>query len=141
MLSQKARYALRAMLCLARENKPLPIRKIAEVERIPRKFLELILLDLKSHGLVLSHRGKTGGYELAKPPDAISFADVLRVIDGPLALAPCASRTAFRRCKDCPSLETCAIRAALLEVRAASAAILESRTLAAANAAIEPMPA
>jgi Rrf2 family protein len=131
MLSQKARYALRAMLCLAREKKPLPIREIAEVERIPRKFLELILLDLKSHGLVLSHRGKTGGYELAKSPDAISFADVLRVIDGPLALAPCASRTAFRRCKDCVSLETCAIRAALLEVRDASAAILESRTLAA----------
>jgi Rrf2 family protein len=131
MLSQKARYALRAMLCLAREKKPLPIREIAEVERIPRKFLELILLDLKSHGLVLSHRGKTGGYELAKSPDAISFADVLRVIDGPLALAPCASRTAFRRCKDCVSLETCAIRAALLEVRDASAAILESRTIAA----------
>jgi Rrf2 family protein len=131
MLSQKARYAIRAMLCLAREKKPLPIREIAEVERIPRKFLELILLDLKSHGLVLSHRGKTGGYELAKSPDAISFADVLRVIDGPLALAPCASRTAFRRCKDCVSLETCAIRAALLEVRDASAAILESRTIAA----------
>jgi Rrf2 family protein len=133
MLSQKARYALRAMLRLARAERPVPIREIAEVERIPRKFLELILLDLKSHGLVLSHRGKTGGYELAKAPDTISFADVLRVIDGPLALAPCASRTAFRRCKDCVDLETCAIRAALLEVRDASAAILEGRTLAAAT--------
>jgi Rrf2 family protein len=133
MLSQKARYALRAMLRLARAERPVPIREIAEVERIPRKFLELILLDLKSPGLVLSHRGKTGGYELAKAPDTISFADVLRVIDGPLALAPCASRTAFRRCKDCVDLETCAIRAALLEVRDASAAILEGRTLAAAT--------
>ena len=132
MLSQKARYALRAMLRLASEERPLPIRTIAEVEHIPRKFLELILLDLKSHGLVLSHRGKTGGYELAKPPADISFADVLRVIDGPLALAPCASRTAFRRCKDCPNPEACAIRAALIEVRDASAAILESRTLASA---------
>lgn len=130
MLSQKARYALRAMLRLASENRPLPIRSIAESEHIPRKFLELILLDLKSHGLVLSHRGKTGGYELARPPADISFADVLRVIDGPLALAPCASRTAFRRCRDCPSPETCAIRATLIEVRDASAAILEGRTLA-----------
>lgn len=133
MLSQKARYALRAMLCLARESKPLPIRSIAEWERIPRKFLELILLELKSHGLVISHRGKAGGYELAKPPDTISFADVLRVIDGPLALAPCASRTAFRRCKDCPNPELCAIRAILIEVRDASAAILEGRTLASAT--------
>jgi Rrf2 family protein len=66
MLSQKARYALRAMICLAREDGPVAIRAIAEHERIPRKFLELILLELKSHGLVLSHRGKTGGYELAK---------------------------------------------------------------------------
>ncbi len=130
MLSQKARYALRAMLCLAREARPVPIRTIAEQEHIPRKFLELILLDLKSHGLVLSYRGKAGRYELAKPADRISFADVLRVIDGPLALAPCASRTAFRRCKDCPDPDLCAIRAVLVEVRDSSAAILESNTLA-----------
>ena len=134
MLSQKARYALRAMLCLAREDKPLPIRSIAEWEHIPRKFLELILLELKSHGLVISHRGKAGGYELAKAADSISFADVMRVIDGPLALAPCASRTAFRRCKDCPTPETCAIRTTLLEVRDASAGILEACTLASATA-------
>jgi len=133
MLSQKARYALRAMLCLAQEDKPLPIRSIAEGERIPRKFLELILLELKSHGLVLSHRGKTGGYELAKPAESISFADVMRVIDGPLALAPCASRTAFRRCKDCPDPEKCEIRSTLLEVRDASARILEACTLASAT--------
>jgi Rrf2 family protein len=132
MLSQKARYALRAMLCLARQNKPVAIRTIAEGERIPRKFLELILLELKSHGLVHSHRGRTGGYELAKPPASISFADVMRVIDGPLALAPCASRTAFRRCKDCPEPEACEIRATLIEVRDASAGILEACTLASA---------
>jgi len=138
MLSQKARYALRAMLCLARKDKPLPIRSIAEDEHIPRKFLELILLELKSHGLVLSHRGKTGGYELAKPADAISFADVMRAVDGPLALAPCASRTAYRRCKDCPDPEECEIRATLLEVRDASAAILEACTLASAVSRLNP---
>ncbi len=132
MLSQKARYALRAMICLARRDSPVAIRSIAEGERIPRKFLELILLELKSHGLVLSHRGKTGGYELAKAADKISFADIMRVIDGPLALAPCASRTAYRRCKDCPDPEVCEIRATLLEVRDASAHILESCTLASA---------
>jgi Rrf2 family protein len=132
MLSQKARYALRAMLCLARQDKPVSIRSIAEDERIPRKFLELILLELKSHGLVHSHRGKAGGYELAKPSENISFADVMRVVDGPLALAPCASRTAFRRCKDCPDPETCEIRATLIAVRDASAAILENCTLATA---------
>ena len=130
MLSQKARYALRAMLCLAQRDKPLPVRSIAEQERIPRKFLELILLELKSHGLVLSHRGKAGGYQLAKPAATISFADVMRVVDGPLALAPCASRTAFRRCDDCPDPEECAIRATLLEVRDATARILEHHTLA-----------
>jgi Rrf2 family protein len=134
MLSQKSRYALRALLCLARQNGPLPIRAIAGDENIPRKFLELILLELKSHGLVTSHRGKTGGYELAKPAKNISFADVLRVIDGPLALFPCASVTAFRRCKDCPNPETCEIRATLIQVRDATAAILETCTLASAVA-------
>ena len=120
------------MICLAREDGPVAIRAIAENERIPRKFLELILLELKSHGLVLSDRGKTGGYELAKSAEKISFADVMRVIDGPLALAPCASRTAYRRCKDCPDPDHCEIRSTLLEVRDASARILESCTLASA---------
>lgn len=134
MLSQKARYALRALLRLAANSKSTPVALIAERENIPRKFLELILLELKSHGLVRSHRGKAGGYELARRPDDISFAEVIRVVDGPIALFPCASRTAFRLCKDCPTPETCAIRDVLIDVRDASAKILEERTLAVAHA-------
>jgi len=99
MLSQKARYALRALVELARE--PATQRTAAEIAvraDAPRKFLEAILLELARRGLIVSRRGKLGGYVLAKPPEAISFAEVIRVIDGPLALAPCVSQMAFRKC-------------------------------------------
>src|SRR5580658_838165 len=115
MLSQKARYALRALVELARE--PDAQRTAADIAAradAPRKFLEAILLELSRRGLVVSRRGKLGGYALARPPAEISFAEVIRVIDGPLALAPCASQTAFRKCHDCEDLETCVLRQALL---------------------------
>ncbi len=135
MLSQKARYALRALVELARE--PAVQRtagEIAAAADAPRKFLEAILLELARRGLIVSRRGKLGGYVLARAPDAISFAEVIRVIDGPLALAPCVSRTAFRKCHDCPSLETCSLRAALLKARDATARELEGYSLADAAA-------
>jgi Rrf2 family protein len=131
MLSQKARYALRALVELARE--PQVQRTAAEISvraDAPRKFLEAILLELARRGLVVSRRGKLGGYVLAKPPETISFAEVIRVIDGPLALAPCVSHMAFRKCHDCPSLETCSLRAALLKARDATARELEGYSLA-----------
>ena len=78
--------------------------EIAAAENIPRKFLEQILALLKSRGLVVGKRGPTGGYVLAREASRISFAEVLRAIDGPLALAPCASQTAFRPCPDCRSI-------------------------------------
>ena len=127
MLSQRARYAIRAMLNVAPRAEPVSAARIAAEEAIPRKFLEAILADLKKAGLVESTRGALGGYRLARPADAISFADVLRVIDGPLALAPCASRTAYRQCEDCRDVETCETRMTLLAVRDATAAILEGR--------------
>ncbi len=132
MLSQKARYALRALIVLAEagEGASMMTGDLAAAAAVPRAFLERILLDLKRHGLVASRRGRSGGYGLAKPPDEIDFAAIVRAIDGPLALAPCASRTAYRRCEDCIDVETCAIRAALIAVRDATAAILEARTLA-----------
>ncbi len=132
MLSQKARYALRAMIHLAEKprDEPTLISEIAERQKVPRKFLELILLDLKKRGLVHSVRGRNGGYVLGRAPHEISFAEIIRVIDGPLALAPCASRTAYRRCEDCFDETTCVIRKALMEVRDASAAVLERMTLA-----------
>lgn len=131
MLSQKARYALRALVELARAGEQqLTAGEIAARADAPRKFLEAILLELSRRSLVLSRRGKFGGYVLARAAKDISFAEVIRVIDGPLALAPCVSQMAFRKCDDCPDLETCALRPALRQARDATAAVLEAYTLA-----------
>ena len=131
MLSSKARYALRALVVLARApGAQISAGDLAERADAPRKFLEAILLELARRGLVVSRRGKLGGYALARAPEAISFAEVIRVIDGPLALAPCVSRTAFRKCHDCPSLEACVLRPALLKAREATARELEGYSLA-----------
>lgn len=136
MLSQKARYALHALFVLGARVAPGPmmIADIATEANVPRKFLEQILLELKKHGIVRSQRGKYGGYALGRQPEEISFAEVLRIIDGPLALSPCASRTAYSKCEDCRDENACAIRNILLEVRDATAAILEHSTLAEAIA-------
>src|SRR5690242_3895972 len=134
MLSQKSRYALKALLVLAAQgdSAPMQIAEIAETAQVPRKFLEQILLELKKPGIVRSHRGRSGGYSLGRPAKDISFADVLRVTDGPLALSPCVSVMAYRKCDDCFEESICAIRKALLAARDATAQILESRNLAAA---------
>lgn len=136
MLTNKAKYALRAMIDLAAEggledwDRPAFIGDIARRQDIPRRFLENILLELRKEGLVVSHRGKHGGYALARTPQKISFADVIRVIDGPLAFTPCTSKTAYERCEDCPDEATCAIRKPLKAARAASAQVLEQSNLA-----------
>ncbi len=130
MLSQKARYALRAMIELARENGQVTAGELAVRADAPRKFLEAILLTLSRQGLVTSRRGKFGGYQLGREAARISFAEVIRLVDGPLALTPCVSRTAFRRCEDCRDLATCALREALLRARDATAAVLEGYSLA-----------
>jgi Rrf2 family protein len=132
MLSQKARYALRALFVLGEHqgDEPVMIADVAERANVPRKFLEQILLEMKRRGIVHSQRGKFGGYTLGRKPKDITFAEVLRVIDGPLALSPCASRTAYRKCDDCEDETTCAIRKVLLHVRDTTAEILESHTLA-----------
>ena len=136
MLSQKARYALRALIELGRAGPEaqLTAGEIAQRSDAPRKFLEAILLELARRHLIISRRGKFGGYALARGPEQISFAEVIRVIDGPLALAPCASQTAFRKCDDCEDLETCSLRPALLRARDATAEVLEGYSLAEAAA-------
>jgi Rrf2 family protein len=135
MLSSKARYALRALTALARAApSQATAAELAATADCPRKFLEAILLELARRNVVVSRRGKLGGYSLARPAEAISFAEVIRVIDGPLALAPCVSRTAFRKCDDCPDLMTCPIREALLRARDATAHVLEGYSLAEAAA-------
>src|SRR5215470_18940883 len=132
MLSMKAKYGLRAMASLARQygNGPLLIAEIAEKERIPRKFLELILLDLKKKGFVASKKGKGGGYYLNRLPETISVGQLIRALDGPLALLPCVSVMAYERCAECPDEETCGIRMIFKEVRDSTAAILENKSLA-----------
>lgn len=132
MISQKAKYALRALTALARAGETLQIAEIADAENIPRKFLEQILLDLKNRGIVASKRGAAGGYALLKPAEEIAFIDVLRAIDGPVAPLPCLSLTAYRRCDDCKSEARCALRNAFAPVIAAQRAHLERATIASA---------
>lgn len=136
MLSQKARYALHALIVLAQNTgeEPMQIAQIADEARVPRKFLEQILVDLKRRGIVRSQRGRAGGYLIGKAPKDISFADVIRTIDGPLALAPCVSVTAYHKCDDCVDEATCSIRKVLLAARDATADVLETRNLAQAAA-------
>ena len=132
MLSQKARYALRALVELARaEGAQLTAGELALRADAPRKFLEAILLELTRNRLVTSRRGKFGGYTLARLAPEISFAEVIRVVDGPLALAPCVSPAlGYRKCDDCPDRDACTLREALLRARDATAAVLEAYTLA-----------
>lgn len=131
MLSRKAKYALQALLLLAREfpSRPVPAAQIAARQRIPKKFLELILLELKHHGLVHSLRGRSGGYRLARSPERIMLSQIIRVIDGPLAPLPCVSRTAFAPCEDCVDVERCEIRRVMQHVRDAMALILDRTSL------------
>src|SRR3546814_12058955 len=108
---------------------------IAAEANVPRKFLELILTDLRQAGLVVSFRGKMGGFRLARPPHLISFGDIIRTIEGPLALVPCVSRTAYRPCNDCEDEATCAIRRPRMVVRDDTARILDGPSLPDAMAA------
>jgi Rrf2 family protein len=141
MLSQKAKYALRALVELARaDGAQLTAGELALRADAPRKFLEAILLELSRNHLVTSRRGKFGGYTLTRPPTDVSFAEVIRVIEGPLALAPCVSpRLHFRKCDDCPDLTACTLRDALARARDATAEVLEAYSLA--EAAIRNAPA
>lgn len=136
MLTQKAKYGMQALRVLAEAGgagaprQPLPIAEIAERAHAPRKFLEAILLDLRRHGFVDSMRGKAGGYVLAHPPREILLSEVIRAIDGPLAPIPCASLTAYRACTDCPDPAQCTLRRVMREVRDATAAVLDRRSVA-----------
>lgn len=136
MISQKAKYAFRALLELAKstDGEALLISEIAERRHIPKKFLEQILLDLKHQGLVSSRRGKNGGYTLLKSPSEITFTQVMRIIDGPMAPLPCLSRTAYRRCDDCDDETSCEMRRVFARAFAASVAVLDCTTLADAQA-------
>lgn len=132
LLSQKTRYALKALLELSGlpAGATLSTAAIASRRDIPAKFLEAILVELKRNGLVRGHRGRGGGYQLGKTAEAISFGAVVRAMEGPLALLPCVSQTQYRRCPDCAEERTCELRILFREVRDSTAAILDGRTLA-----------
>lgn len=134
MITQKAKYGFKALLFLAAQpaGTSLSIEAVARGADVPRKFLEHILLDLKKSGLVVSRRGRIGGYSLAKSPNEMTIGAVLRAIDGPIAPLPCISRTAYRRCVDCKDEKTCNVRRLFADTYTATLLLMEGTTLAAA---------
>lgn len=135
MLSRKSKYGLKALLVLAQEagTGPVLVSTLAERDAIPKKFLEAILLELKRHGIVHSKKGKGGGYFLQRQPSDVTFGEVIRVLDGPLAAVPCVSQTAYMKCVECVDEATCGVRFAMKQVRDATAEILDNTTLADVN--------
>ncbi len=132
MLSQRTRYAIRALQHLADRfgEGPVQLSEISEAQRIPAKFLTVILSELKRAGLVETMRGKEGGYWLARKPAEITYGDIVRLTRGSLALVPCASRLAYEKCKKCIDEEKCRTRLVMLAVRDETARILDRLSLA-----------
>ncbi len=139
MLSKKAKYAIKALLALSggARDEPKRIADLARQEQIPPKFLELILLVLKNHGVLQSRKGKGGGYLLARDPADIYLGQIVRMFDGPLAPVPCASQTAYVPCADCRNEAVCGVHLAMKEVRDATARVLDGTTLASLSGKVE----
>ena len=134
MISQKAKYALRALIALAKAPKgaTMQIGEIAREQNIPQKFLERILLDLRNQGYVVSRRGSQGGYALLKPAGEIMYGEILRLIDGPIAPLPCLSMTAYRPCDDCDEgEEACEVRRVFAKVTDSTRRVLDRTSIAA----------
>lgn len=119
MISQRTKYAIKALIHLARQEKGAlnKTSSISHHENIPKKFLEQILLDLKRASIVSSVQGAKGGYYLSKDPRKINLADIYRLFDGAVALLPCASEKFYEHCKDCPDEDNCSLKWGLLKVR------------------------
>ena len=132
MLSKKTKYGLQAVIYLTKkyEKGPVLISELAKKERIPQKFLEAILLELKNHGILQSKKGKGGGYYIGKPPSEITMGQVIRILEGPLAPVSCVSQTAYQRCEECRDESCCGIRIVMKDVRDAIANILDKTTMA-----------
>jgi Rrf2 family protein len=140
VLSQKTRYAIRAMQHLADHygKGQVQLAEISSAQEIPANFLTVILSELARYGLVDSQRGKDGGYRLAIPPVDISYGDLIRIMRGSLALVPCASRYAHEKCKNCLEEGDCRTRALMLQVRDKTASLLDGVTLADAIKLVPP---
>lgn len=132
MISKKTKYAIHALVRLAKEYEkgPILITEISEKERVPKKFLEAILLDLKNAGFLNSKKGKGGGYYLIKHPEEVNLAEIIRLFEGALALLPCVTHKFYERCEECEDEITCGIRQVVQEVRDATVNLLKGNTLA-----------
>lgn len=131
MISKKTKYGLHSLIYLARHyNKgPVLIATLAIEERIPKKFLETILLELKKQGILNSKKGKGGGYSLSRPPYEIDMGRVVRILGGPLAPVACVSKSAYQKCEECQDESSCGIRMVMTDVRDAIANILDRTSL------------
>ena len=134
MISQKMKYALKALMVLADEKDgpggALRIEEIAKRAGVPKRFLEHILLEIRNAGIIASTRGRSGGYVMVQEPATVSLSELLRLIDGPMAPLPCLSRNHYARCEDCTDEETCRVRKVFAEVFWSYLVLIESLTLA-----------
>ena len=130
MLSKKSQYALKALSYLVEKQNegPILISEIAEKKKIPLKFLENILLELKKANILDSKKGKGGGYFFSKNPQDISLARIIRLVNGPIAMLPCVSLNFYEKCTNCTE-DHCSLHDVLIEVRDATLAILEKKSL------------
>jgi len=133
MLSKKAKYGLKATIYLARSyynsESAIIISELSKQEYIPRKFLEKILLQLKTHHILESRMGRRGGYTLSRSPDKIFLGEIVRILDGPIGPLPCVSQYAYQPCYDCKDERTCEIRRVMKMVRDATVSILDKTSL------------
>lgn len=132
MLSKKSKYAIKALISLAKNygaSAPLRISQISDEEKIPRKFLEAILVELRNNGMVHSKMGASGGYYLAKHPQEIVLSNVIRISGGPIAMLPCVSLNFYESCEECINESTCSLHEVMLEVREATIRILSKTSL------------
>mgnify|MGYP002713166114 CR=1 FL=1 len=132
MMSNKTKYGLKALTFLARQrdNKPMQIATISKSECIPQKFLESILLTLRKNGFLSSKKGKGGGYYLLKDPKDIKMTDVMRILEGPIAMVPCVSFNFYERCDDCKDEKKCSVNKLMLRVRDSTLTIFNNTSLA-----------
>ena len=131
MLSKRTKYGLKALTYIAKKEGEQPVRvsEIAENENIPQKFLESILLTLRKSGVLGSKKGKHGGYYLRKVPSEIKMTDVMRVLEGPIAMVPCVSLNFYEKCDDCLDEHQCSVHKLMVEVRDSTLKVFRNRTL------------
>ncbi|WP_308990735.1 Rrf2 family transcriptional regulator [Mariniflexile litorale] len=131
MLSKKTKYGLKALTFIARSGSDMPVQvgEIARSEQIPQKFLESILLSLRKTGILGSKKGKHGGYYLRKDPSEVLMTEVMRVLEGPIAMVPCVSLNFYEKCDDCPDENLCSVNKLMIQVRDSTLEVFKNTTL------------